>query len=53
MKGCHRFGPDEQIHPEFAGALRDARNAGVEIFVVDCKVTPKMVTADKPVPLSL
>ncbi len=53
MKGCHRFGPDEKIHPEFAGALRDARDAGVEIFVVDCKVTPKTVTADKPVPLVL
>ena len=30
-----------------------AKGIPVEIFVVDCKVTPKTVAADKPVPLVL
>ncbi len=53
MKGCTAFGPDDRIHPEFGEALRRAKKAGVEVFVVDCQVTPNTVTADKPVPLIL
>ena len=53
MKGCKRFGPDDNIHPEFGKALRSAQKAGVEIFVVDCKVTPDSLVADKPVTLVL
>ena len=53
MKGCKRFGPDDKIHPEFGKALRGAQKAGVEIFAVDCKVTPDSLVADKPVTLVL
>ncbi|WP_294112669.1 DNA/RNA nuclease SfsA [uncultured Fibrobacter sp.] len=53
MKGCKRFGPDDNIHPEFNKALRNARKAGVEIFVIDCKVAPDSLVADKPVTLIL
>ena len=53
MKGCKRFGPDDNIHPEFGRVLRNARKAGVEIFVIDCKVAPDSLVADKPVTLIL
>ena len=53
MKGCKTFGPAAEIHPDFAAALRRARDAGVNIFVVDCKVTWDELIADAPVPLIL
>jgi sugar fermentation stimulation protein A len=53
MKGCTSFGPDDRIHPEFGAALRGAKKAGVEVFVVDCQVTPKSVVAESLVPLVL
>lgn len=53
MKGCKTFGPAAEIHPDFAAALRRARDAGVNIFVVDCKVTRDELIADAPVPLIL
>jgi sugar fermentation stimulation protein A len=53
MKGCKRFGPDDNIHPEFGKALRNAQKAGVEIFVIDCKVAPDSLVADKPITLIL
>ncbi len=53
VKGCKRFGPDDKIHPEFGKALRGAQKASVEIFAVDCKVTPDSLVADKHVTLVL
>lgn len=53
MKGCHKFSPNVATHPEFGAALRAAQEAGVEIFVYDCNVTPDTLTADAPVALEL
>lgn len=53
MKGCHKFSPNVATHPEFGEALRMAQDAGVRIFVYDCKVTPDTLIADVPVTLEL
>lgn len=53
MKGCHKFSPNVATHPEFGTALRKAQDAGVHIFVYDCKVTPDTLIADVPVTLEL
>lgn len=53
MKGCHKFSPNVATHPEFGAALRAAQDAGVRIFVYDCKVTPDSLIADVPVALEL
>jgi sugar fermentation stimulation protein A len=49
MKGCHCFSPYDVAQPEFGEALRRARDAGVKVFVYDCKVTPRTLIADAPV----
>ena len=46
MKGCHVFMPNEARHPEFAEALRYARDKGVEIFALDSKVTENSLFAE-------
>ena len=51
MKGCLKFSPNIATHPEFGTALRAAQDAGVRIFVYDCKVTPDTLIADAPVSL--
>lgn len=49
MKGCHTFMPNVATDPNFGEALETAVNSGVELFVVDCKVTSDTLVADKPV----
>ena len=46
MKGCHVFVPNEARHPEFAEALRYARDKGVKIFALDSKVTENSLFAE-------
>ena len=53
MKGCKKFSPNVETHPELGKALRAARDAGVKVFVYDCKVTPDTLTADEAVPLEI
>lgn len=40
MKGVRFFEPARDIHPEFAGALREAAGNGVCVLARDCEVTP-------------
>jgi len=47
------FAPNEQTDPEFAQALRQAADAGVEIFAVKCEVTPQGVTPRERMPVDL
>lgn len=49
MKGCHTFTPNNDTDPDFGCALHEAVSHGVALFVVDCKVTPDTLIADKPV----
>lgn len=53
MKGCHKFTPNMETHPEFGYALKNAQDTGVRIFVYDCKVTPNKLVADAPVTLEI
>lgn len=53
MKGCHKFSPNVDTHPQFGVALKAAQDAGVKIFVYDCKVTPDTLVSDIPVALEL
>jgi len=53
MKGVTRFSPNEETHPAFAQALREAAHGGVTVLAVDCTVTPDTVVADAPVPVKL
>lgn len=53
MKGIHSFSPNRQMHPAFADALRDAKNTGVEIYAVDCKVSADEIAIDGLIPIIL
>ena len=51
MKGCCSFAPNFATDPKFAKALFEAKEAGVEIFAVDCKVTADGIFADERIPV--
>ncbi len=53
MKGINAVAPNDQTHPEFGEALRDAAQAGVKIVAVDCIVRPDEVIADGQIPIIL
>lgn len=53
MKGVHSFRPNWATQPEFGLALREAREAGVEVVAVDCAVQPGSVTIDDRVEVDL
>jgi len=53
MKGVSRFMPNERTHPEFAAALRSARDAGVAVYAYDCRVTCDEMIIDAPVDVVL
>lgn len=45
MSGVKYFTPNKETHPEFAAALKQAKNQGVEIIAVECDVTQNTLTA--------
>ena len=62
MKGVTELHPNDETHPAFGEALREAKEAGVQVIAVDCVVetTPNpegaltlSVNADKPIPVIL
>lgn len=53
MKGVHTFSPNDQMHPQFGEALRQAAAKGVEIWAYDCLVTETGMELDQPVPVKL
>ena len=53
MKGVHVFQPNWATHPAFGEALIEARDAGVEVLALDCRVVPGSVEIDKSVPVDL
>lgn len=53
MKGISSFAPNKETDPAFAAALSAAKAAGVEIYAVDCTVTPDSVTADNKIPVRM
>lgn len=53
MKPIDSLSPNDQTHPEFGQALREAAAAGVEVWAYDCAVTPDSLRLDAPVPVRL
>ena len=53
MKGVSAFSPNDATDPAFGSALRRAKNAGVEIAALDCRVWPDEVTPGQRVPVVL
>ena len=53
MKGVTEFRPNWATQPAFGEALIEAREAGVEIHALDCRVVPGTVEIDAPVKVNL
>ena len=62
MKGVAALRPNDETHPAFGDALREAKEAGVQVLAVDCVVETAQgldgtlslsVTADQPIPVEL
>ncbi|MBQ7836467.1 MAG: DNA/RNA nuclease SfsA [Clostridia bacterium] len=49
MKDVKHFEPNEKMHPEFAAALRSAKENGVTLLAYDCIVTEDSIAANIPV----
>ena len=53
MKNIDHFEPNYKTHPEFGQALKTAKEAGVNIWAIDCYVTESEVVAGEFVPVVL
>lgn len=53
MEGATRFRPNDDTHPAFGQALREAAGAGVQVLAYDCTVTPETLEIRAPVPVEL
>lgn len=53
MSDVSYFSPNDRTHPQFGAALRRAADAGVDIFALDCAVTPDSLALQNPVPVKL
>ena len=53
MEGMRWMEPNDATHPEFGAALRAAAQAGVEVFALECRVTPDTLEADHLIPVKL
>ncbi|WP_334164985.1 DNA/RNA nuclease SfsA [Phenylobacterium sp.] len=48
---CDRFAPAADCDPKFAQALSEVREAGVEVLVYGCEITPAAVRIGSPIAL--
>ena len=53
MEHAQYFTPNRKTHPQFADALCEAKNAGVQLLAYTCKVTPDEMMIDKELNVSL
>lgn len=53
MKEVHSVAPNDETHPAFGRALREAAAAGVKVEAWDCAVTPDSLTIDSRIPVIL
>lgn len=53
MAGMTDFAPNDDTHPAFGAALRQAAEAGVNVAAYGCRVTPDTLELDRPVPVIL
>lgn len=53
MKGVESFSPNRETHAEFADALCECREGGVNILCVDCEVTPDTLKISRKIDVKL
>ena len=53
MEGMKCFIPNDETHPAFGAALREAAAAGVEVLAWECSVAPDQMEILRPVPVIL
>jgi len=53
MKNMNSVAPNEETHPAFGAALREAAACGVRVCAYDCAVTPDSLTIRREVPVLL
>ena len=53
MSDVKDFSPNDDTHPAFGEALRQAAAAGVNVAAYACRVTPDSLEIDRPVPVIL
>ena len=53
MKGVKHFEPNRVTQPAFGEALKQARDAGVQLLALDCEVTESSLAASSPVKIVL
>jgi sugar fermentation stimulation protein A len=53
MKGIKHFEPNDVTHKAFGDALRKAKEKGVKIIAMDCKVTPEEIVIDKEIEIKV
>lgn len=53
MKGVYSMKPNDQMHPAFGEALREAASTGVKVLAYDCNVTEDSIRLDEPITVAL
>lgn len=53
MEGVRSVSPNDDTHPAFGAALREAAAHGVQVCAWDCAVTPESIAIRRPVPVLL
>ena len=53
MEGMDSVSPNDETHPAFGAALREAAARGVRVLAYDCAVTPDSISLRRPVPVIL
>lgn len=53
MNGVKCFKPNKKTHPQFADALKNAAENGVNILAYDCEVTRNSIFINKSIPICL
>lgn len=53
MAEAEDFAPNDETHPAFGAALRQAAAAGVQVAAYTCRVTPDSMDIDHPIPVVL
>ena len=53
MEDVTDFAPNDDTHPAFGAALRQAAAAGVQVAAYSCRVMPDSMTIHRPVPVVL
>ena len=53
MEGMSSVAPNDETHPAFGKALREAASHGVGVWAWDCAVTPESLEIRREVPVLL